>query len=83
MAWRLLTEVYGLPASSFYVTYFKGDEALGLEADLEVKDIWRTIGCVASVIVTKTEHHNFICLSHELKRYNSVYSCYLLLFTGC
>lgn len=50
MAWKLLTEVYGLPASSLYVTYFKGDEALGLEADMEVKHIWRTIGCVTSVL---------------------------------
>ncbi|XP_063867688.1 alanine--tRNA ligase, mitochondrial-like isoform X1 [Scylla paramamosain] len=44
MAWRLLTEVYQLPPSSLYVTYFKGDEELGLEADLEVKHIWRGIG---------------------------------------
>lgn len=48
LAWTLLTEVYGLPASSLYVTYFKGDQALELEADLEVKHIWRTIGCVTS-----------------------------------
>lgn len=46
MAWRLLTEVYQLPPSLLYVTYFRGDEELGLEADLEVKHIWRGIGCV-------------------------------------
>ena len=47
MAWKLLTEVYQLSPSLLYVTYFKGNEELGLEADLEVKHIWRSIGCVA------------------------------------
>lgn len=44
MAWTLLTEVYKLPPNHLYVTYFGGDDDLGLEADLEVKDIWRSIG---------------------------------------
>lgn len=44
MAWRLLTEVYQLPPSSLYVTYFQGDEVLGVKADLEVKHIWKDIG---------------------------------------
>ena len=38
-AWRLLTEVYGLPKDRFYVTYFAGGE--GLPADDEARDIWR------------------------------------------
>jgi len=44
MAWELLTSVYPLPASHLYVTYFAGCEELGLEADLECRDIWRNIG---------------------------------------
>ncbi|KAK7083654.1 hypothetical protein SK128_015943 [Halocaridina rubra] len=44
MAWTLLTEVYKLPPERLYVTYFGGDTSLGLEADLEVRDIWESIG---------------------------------------
>ncbi|KAK4304833.1 hypothetical protein Pmani_023237 [Petrolisthes manimaculis] len=44
MAWRLLTEVYRLPPSRLYVTYFAGDESLALPPDLKVRDIWRAIG---------------------------------------
>jgi len=54
MAWELLTGVYRLPASHLYVTYFAGCEELGLEADLECKDIWRNIGFVCF------NQHNFI-----------------------
>ena len=39
-AWELLTQVYGLPEDRFYATYFEGDEALGLEPDLEARDLW-------------------------------------------
>lgn len=44
MAWKLLIDVYKLNKSNLYVTYFAGDEKLGLEADLECRDIWRVIG---------------------------------------
>jgi alanyl-tRNA synthetase len=37
MSWDLLTRVYGLPKDRLYVTYFEGDAAQGLEADLEAK----------------------------------------------
>jgi len=40
-AWELLTQVYGLPADRLYATYFGGDEASGLAADLEARDLWR------------------------------------------
>ena len=53
-AWELLTDVYGLDEGRLYATYFKGDESLGLEADLEARDFWlkylpeeRVIGCNA------------------------------------
>lgn len=44
MAWNLLTDVYRLPPDRLYVTYFGGNDKAGLEADLEVRDIWRAIG---------------------------------------
>ena len=44
MAWSLLTEVYRLPKDRLYVTYFGGDEALGVAADEECREIWRNIG---------------------------------------
>jgi len=46
MAWELLTSVYQIPDSHLYVTYFAGCEELGLDADLECRDIWRSIGFV-------------------------------------
>eukprot|EP00850_Spirogloea_muscicola_P014899 SM000110S18906 [mRNA] locus=s110:208112:208778:+ [translate_table: standard] len=42
-AWELLTEVYELPEGQLYATYFGGDEKLGLEPDLEARDIWLTL----------------------------------------
>lgn len=33
-------QVYGLPKDRLYATYFGGDEAQGLEPDLESRDIW-------------------------------------------
>lgn len=46
MAWELLTSVYQLPSNHLYVTYFAGCKEMGLEADLECRDIWRNIGYV-------------------------------------
>lgn len=40
-AWRLMTEVYGLPKDRLYVTYFGGDEEDNVPADLETRDLWR------------------------------------------
>jgi len=39
-AWQLLTEVYRIPPERLYVTYFEGNEALGVPADTEARDIW-------------------------------------------
>lgn len=39
-AWELLTEVYKLPKDQLYVTYFEGSKELGLEPDLETKQLW-------------------------------------------
>jgi len=39
-AWKLLTEVYGLPKERLWVTVFEGDEADGLGPDEEAERIW-------------------------------------------
>ena len=39
-AWELLTEEFGIPGDRLYATYFEGDEALGLEPDLEARELW-------------------------------------------
>lgn len=39
-AWELLTKVYGLQPERLYASYFGGDEAMGLPADLEAKSMW-------------------------------------------
>ena len=39
-----MTEVYKLPKDRLYVTYFGGDDSLGLPADDEVKHIWHSLG---------------------------------------
>jgi len=39
-AWELLTVTYKIPADRLYVTYFEGNEKLGVPADLEAKEIW-------------------------------------------
>jgi alanyl-tRNA synthetase len=43
VAWsfELLTKVFGLSRDRLYATYFEGNAALGLEPDLEVRDLWR------------------------------------------
>lgn len=59
MAWRLLTEVYEIPKERFYVTYFKGDKNMGLEPDLETRDIWLELGVDKSRIVPFGAKENF------------------------
>lgn len=39
-AWKLLTEVYRIPADRLYVTYFEGDPKAGLEPDEEAHQLW-------------------------------------------
>lgn len=40
-AWKLLTEVYGLPKERLWVTVFEGDAADGLAPDEEAERIWQ------------------------------------------
>ena len=53
-AYELLVKVYGIDESRLYATYFDGDATLGLEPDIEAKNIWlkylpehRILGCSA------------------------------------
>jgi alanyl-tRNA synthetase len=39
-AWELLVDVYKIDKDRLYATYFGGDEADGLEADDEAKELW-------------------------------------------
>ena len=40
-AWKLLTEVYGLPKERLWVTVFEGDASDGLAADEDAERIWQ------------------------------------------
>jgi alanyl-tRNA synthetase len=59
MAWELLTEVYKLPKDRLYMTYFGGDEKLGLEADLEARQIWLDLGIPADRLLPFGSKDNF------------------------
>lgn len=58
-SWELLTEVYKLPKDQIYVTYFGGDESLGLEPDLEAKALWESVGVEPSRILPGSVQDNF------------------------
>ncbi|CAL5868835.1 uncharacterized protein PFLUO_LOCUS3062 [Penicillium psychrofluorescens] len=58
-SWTLLTKVYGLDPDRLYVTYFEGDEAGGLEPDLEAKELWRSVGVPPSHILPGNMKDNF------------------------
>ncbi len=42
-AWELLTKVYGLPQSQFYVTVFEGSPEDGVEFDSEAYGYWKAL----------------------------------------
>lgn len=44
MAWELLTQVYGIPKDRLWISYFGGDPQVGLDPDLESRDIWLSLG---------------------------------------
>jgi alanyl-tRNA synthetase len=41
-AWKLLTQVWGLPKERLYATVFGGDEGLGLPTDTEAAEFWKS-----------------------------------------
>ncbi|TVY26711.1 Alanine--tRNA ligase [Lachnellula hyalina] len=59
MSWELLTKVYGLDPDRLYVTYFEGDEAAGLEPDLEAKGLWSKVGVADDHILPGNMKDNF------------------------
>lgn len=59
MAWQLLTEVYQIPSERLYVTYFAGNEALGLPADLEARDLWIAKGFAPARVLPYGMKDNF------------------------
>ena len=58
-AWQLLTEVYMIPAERLYVTYFEGNDAQGVPADLEARDLWLKVGVPPERILTGNMKDNF------------------------
>lgn len=57
--WELLTKIYGLDPERLYVTYFEGNEAGGLDPDLETKDLWRSVGVSEDHILPGDMKDNF------------------------
>lgn len=57
--WELLIKVYGLDPDRLYVTYFEGNEAGGLDPDLETKDLWRSVGVHDDHILPGNMKDNF------------------------
>lgn len=59
MAWQLLTEVYQIPPKKLFVTYFGGNESLGLPSDEECREIWLSLGVAADHILPFGMKDNF------------------------
>ncbi|KAI8263606.1 Alanine--tRNA ligase [Colletotrichum sp. SAR11_239] len=59
MSWELLTKVYGLDPARLYVTYFEGNPAMGLEPDLEAKNLWLSVGVPEDHILPGNMKDNF------------------------
>lgn len=58
-SWELLTKVYGIPEDRLYVTYFGGDEKLGLAPDLEARELWKAAGVPDDHILPGDAKDNF------------------------
>ncbi|NWS41279.1 SYAC protein, partial [Probosciger aterrimus] len=59
LALDLLTKVFGIPVERLYVTYFGGNEAAGLQPDLECKQIWLDLGLAEGRILPGNMKDNF------------------------
>lgn len=57
--WELLTKTYGLDPQRLYVTYFEGNQAGGLDPDLEAKELWRSVGVPDDHILPGDMKDNF------------------------
>eukprot|EP00092_Neocalanus_flemingeri_P029292 GFUD01031804.1.p1 GENE.GFUD01031804.1~~GFUD01031804.1.p1 ORF type:complete len:1403 (+),score=482.68 GFUD01031804.1:67-4275(+) len=58
-SWELLTVVFKLPADRMYVSYFGGDEASGLQPDMEAKQMWLDLGVPEDHILPGDMKDNF------------------------
>ncbi|XP_045200982.2 alanine--tRNA ligase, cytoplasmic-like [Mercenaria mercenaria] len=59
MALTLLVDVYKLPLDRLYFTYFGGCAELGVQADLECREIWRELGVPEARILPFGMQDNF------------------------
>ena len=59
MSWELLTKVYGLDPARLYVSYFEGSAEMGLEPDLEAKQMWMDVGVAEDHILPGDASDNF------------------------
>nr|XP_036219853.1 alanine--tRNA ligase, mitochondrial isoform X2 [Bactrocera oleae] len=59
LALELLRGPYNIDPSRLYVTYFAGDKILGLPADLECYEIWRSLGFPVERILPFGCNENF------------------------
>ncbi|KAM9507942.1 alanine--tRNA ligase, cytoplasmic [Guaruba guarouba] len=59
LALDLLTKEFGIPVERLYVTYFGGNEAAGLQPDLECKQIWLDLGLAEGRILPGNMKDNF------------------------
>lgn len=57
--WEFLTKVISLPEDRLYVTYFGGDEKMGLPADLEAKQMWMDLGVAEKRLIPGSVQDNF------------------------
>lgn len=57
--WELLTKIYGLDPQRLYVTYFEGNQAGGLDPDLEAKELWLSVGVPEDHILPGNMEDNF------------------------
>ncbi|KAK4188527.1 alanine--tRNA ligase [Podospora australis] len=58
-SWELLTKVYGLDPDRLYCSYFEGNPELGLEPDLETKQLWLDAGVAEDHILPGDMKDNF------------------------
>ncbi|NWR67620.1 SYAC protein, partial [Bucorvus abyssinicus] len=59
LALDLLTKEFGIPPERLYVTYFGGNEAAGLQPDLECQQIWLNLGLPEGRILPGNMKDNF------------------------
>ncbi|GAA5813894.1 hypothetical protein MFLAVUS_007382 [Mucor flavus] len=59
MGWEFLTKTINLPVDRLYVSYFGGDEKMGLAPDLEAKKMWMDLGVEEKRLIPGSVEDNF------------------------